>query len=95
MRQEPTPSEGADFDEILKQLSDLLLRENDIGKSLDLLKQQGVKPSDEFQGLQGIHDFLEEVRRLKQKVQQSSSSSDPEAMEELKGLEKPCRIKGA
>jgi uncharacterized protein with von Willebrand factor type A (vWA) domain len=85
---DPTPSEGADSDEILKQLSDLLLRENDIGKSLDLLKQQGVKPNDEFPGLQGIHDFLEEVRRLKQKLQQSGSPSDSEAMEELKRLEK-------
>jgi len=85
---EPISSEGADTDEILKQLSDLLLRENDISKSLDLLKQQGVKPSDESPGLQGIHDFLEEVRRLKQKLQQSSSSPDPSTMEELKRLEK-------
>ena len=35
---DPTPSEGADSEEILKQLSDHLLRENDIGKSLDLFE---------------------------------------------------------
>jgi uncharacterized protein with von Willebrand factor type A (vWA) domain len=85
---DPLPSNAPDAEEILKQLSDLLLRENDIGKSLDLLKQQGMKADDESQGLQGIHDFLEEVRRLKQKLQQSSSSSDPATMEELKRLEK-------
>jgi uncharacterized protein with von Willebrand factor type A (vWA) domain len=86
---EPFPSQqGANADEILKQLSDLLLRENDISKALDLLKQQGIKPNDECQGLQGIQDFLEQVRRLKQKLQESMSSSDPSALEELKRLEK-------
>ena len=40
------------------------------------------------QGLQGIHDFLEQVRRLKQKLQECGSSLDPSAMEELKRLEK-------
>ena len=50
---DPTPSEGADADEILDQLSDLLLRENDINKSLDLLKQQGIKAEDEFPGPPG------------------------------------------
>ncbi len=85
---EPVSSPGAGADEILKQLSDLLLRENDISKALDLLKQQGIKQGDESQGLQGIHDFLEQVRRLKQKLQESMSSSDSSAMEELKRLEK-------
>ncbi len=85
---EPTPAEGADADDILKQLSDLLLKENDISKALDLLKQQGIQESDDSEGLQGIHDFLEQVRRLKQKLQESMSSSDPAAIEELKRLEK-------
>lgn len=87
---EPVSSQaqGTNADDILKQLSDLLLRENDISKALDLLKQQGIKQGDESQGLQGIHDFLEQVRRLKQKLQESMSSSDSSAMEELKRLEK-------
>ncbi len=85
---EPVPSKGTNAEEILQHLSDLLLRENDIGKSLDLLKQQGVKEEDESPGLQGIHDFLEEVRRLKQKLQECGSALDPSAMEELKRLEK-------
>jgi len=85
---DPVPSQGADAEEILKQLSDLLLRENDVGKALDLLKQQGIKASEESSGLQGIQHFLEEVRRLKQKLQESFSSSDAAAMEELKRLEK-------
>jgi uncharacterized protein with von Willebrand factor type A (vWA) domain len=85
---EPVPTQGGDADEILKQLSDLLLRENDVSKALDLLKQQGVKQSDDSQGLQGIHDFLEQVRRLKQKLQESMSSSDSSSLEELKRLEK-------
>ncbi|HYB20568.1 MAG TPA: VWA domain-containing protein, partial [Thermodesulfobacteriota bacterium] len=85
---EPAFSPGASADEILKQLSDLLLRENDISKALDLLKQQGIKPDAESQGFQGIHDFLEQVRRLKQKLQESMSSSDSSAMEQLKRLEK-------
>jgi len=85
---EPAPSKGTDAEEILQHLSDLLLRENDIGKSLDLLKQQGVKEEGESPGLQGIHDFLEQVRRLKQKLQECGSSLDPSAMEELKRLEK-------
>jgi len=87
---EPVSSQaqGANADDILKQLSDLLLRENDISKALDLLKQQGIKQGDESQGLQGIHDFLEQVRRLKQKLQESMSSSDSSALEELKRLEK-------
>ena len=82
---EPLPSaQGANAEDILKQLSDMLLRENDISKALDLLKQQGMKPSDDCQGMQGIHDFLEQVRRLKQKLQESMSPSDPSALEELK-----------
>ena len=81
-------SKGTNAEEILQHLSDLLLRENDIGKSLDLLKQQGVKEEGESPGLQGIHDFLEQVRRLKQKLQECGSSLDPSAMEELKRLEK-------
>jgi uncharacterized protein with von Willebrand factor type A (vWA) domain len=85
---EPVPSKGTDAEEILQHLSDLLLRENDIGKSLDLLKQQGMKEEDDSPGLQGIHDFLEQVRRLKQKIQEGGSSLDPSAMEELKRLEK-------
>jgi protoheme ferro-lyase len=64
---EPLPStEGANAEDILKQLSDMLLRENDISKALDLLKQQGIKPGEDCQGMQGIQDFLEQVRRLKQ-----------------------------
>ena len=81
-------SQETNADDILKQLSDMLLRENDISKALDLLKQQGIKQSEECPGLQGIHDFLEQVRRLKQKLQESMSSSDPSALEELKRLEK-------
>ena len=84
----PVPVKGADAEDILEHLSDLLLHENDIGKSLDLLKQQGIKKNEEGQSLQGIHDFLEEVRRLKQKLQDSLSSSNPSAMEELKRLER-------
>jgi len=86
---EPLPStEGANAEDILKQLSDMLLRENDINKALDLLKQQGIKPGEDCQGMQGIQDFLEQVRRLKQKLQESMSPSDPAALEELKRLEK-------
>jgi uncharacterized protein with von Willebrand factor type A (vWA) domain len=86
---EPLPSsQGANAEDILKQLSDMLLRENDISKALDLLKQQGIKPGEDCQGMQGIHDFLEQVRRLKQKLQESMSPSDPSALEELKRLEK-------
>jgi len=85
---EPLPSKGAGAEEVLDHLSDLLLRENDIGKSLDLLKQQGIQANEESEGLQGIHDFLEEVRRLKRKLQDCASSSDASAMEELKRLEK-------
>ena len=85
---EPMVPEGANAEEILQRLSDLLLRENDLSKSLDLLKQQGIKRDDDSQGLQGIQDFLEAVRRLKQKLQESASSSDPSVMEELKRLEK-------
>ena len=85
---EMAASQAPDTDEILKQLSDLLLRENDISKALDLLKQQEIRPGDEFPGVQGIHDFLEQVRRLKQKLQESLSSSDTSALEELKRLEK-------
>jgi len=85
---EPTPAKGVDAESILKHLSDLLLRENDLSKSLDLLKQQGIKEENESPGLRGIHDFLEEVRRLKQKLQECTSSSDASAIEELKRLEK-------
>lgn len=82
------PAQSADADQILDQLTDLLLRENDISKSLDLLKQQGLKGEDESPGLRGINDFLEEVRRLKQKLQESASAGNDLAMEELKRLEK-------
>jgi hypothetical protein len=58
-----------------------------IGKALDLLKQQGIRGNDASQRLQGIHDFLEQVRRLKQKLQESMSSSDSAAIEELKRLD--------
>ena len=78
----------ADADQILDKLSDLLLRENDISKSLDLLKQQGLKTEDESPGLKGINDFLEEVRALKQKLQESISAGKSSALEELKRLEK-------
>jgi uncharacterized protein with von Willebrand factor type A (vWA) domain len=78
----------ADADQILDKLTDLLLRENDISKSLDLLKQQGLKEEDESPGLKGINDFLEEVRSLKQKLQESASAGNELAMEELKRLEK-------
>ncbi len=85
----PVPSEGADAGQVLDQLSDLVLRENDISKALDMLKQQGVKPTEESDGLQGIQEFLDQVRRLKQKLQESlSSSPNPALMEELKRLEK-------
>ncbi|HSR12222.1 MAG TPA: VWA domain-containing protein, partial [Thermodesulfobacteriota bacterium] len=63
-------------------------KENDVNKALDLLKQQGVKESGDSSGMQGIHDFLEQVRRLKQKLQDSMGASNPAAMEELKRLEK-------
>jgi len=85
---EPSPVPGAGADEVLDRLSDLLLHENDINKSLDLLKQQGIKGEDGNQSLQGIHDFLEQVRRMKQKLQEAASSGDPAAIEELKRLEK-------
>ena len=78
----------ADADQILDKLTDLLLRENDISKSLDLLKQQGLKEEDESPGLKGINDFLEEVRSLKQKLQESASAGNELAMEELKRVEK-------
>ena len=86
--QELVSPRGTDAEEILRNLSDLLLRENDIAKSLDLLKQQGIKGNEESPGLQGIYDFLDEVRRLKQKFQKSGPSPDTSAMEELKRLEK-------
>ena len=83
------PMEGAGADEVLDRLSDLLLHENDINKSLDLLKQQGIK-GEGFgsQSLQGIHDFLDQVRRMKQKLQETTASGDQSAIEELKRLEK-------
>jgi len=81
-------AEGTNADDILDQLSDMLLRENDISKALDLLKQQGIRQSEDCPGIQGIHDFLEQVRRLKQKLQESMSPSDASALEELKRLEK-------
>jgi uncharacterized protein with von Willebrand factor type A (vWA) domain len=79
---------GAGADEVLDRLADLLLHENDLSKSLDLLKQQGVKGEDGNPSLQGIQDFLEQVRRLKQKMQEAAASGLPEALEELKRLEK-------
>jgi uncharacterized protein with von Willebrand factor type A (vWA) domain len=82
------PMQGAGADEILDRLSDLLLHENDINKSLDLLKQQGIKGEDGSQSLQGIHDFLDQVRRMKQKIQESAACGDPSAIEELKRLDK-------
>jgi uncharacterized protein with von Willebrand factor type A (vWA) domain len=82
------PMEGAGADEVLDRLSDLLLHENDINKSLDLLKQQGIKGEDGSQSLQGIHDFLDQVRRMKQKLQETAASGDQSAIEELKRLEK-------
>jgi len=85
---EPIASKGANAEEILDHLSDLLLHENDIGKALDLLKQQGMKEKEESPGLQGIHDFLEELRRLRQKLQECASSLSPSTIEELKRLEK-------
>jgi uncharacterized protein with von Willebrand factor type A (vWA) domain len=78
----------ADADQILDKLTDLLLRENDISKSLDMLKQQGLKTEDESPGLKGINDFLEEVRALRQKLQESISMGKNSALEELKRLEK-------
>ncbi len=81
------PSKDSDAQEILDNLSDLLLRENDLSKSLDLLKQQGVKSREEEKGLKGIHDFLEQVRRLKEKIQRVASSNAA-AAEEMKRLEK-------
>jgi len=84
----PVPAKSADAEQILDHLTDLLLRENDVNKSLDLLKQQGLKGQDESPGLKGIHDFLEEVRRLKQKLQESASAGNDLAIEELKRLEK-------
>jgi uncharacterized protein with von Willebrand factor type A (vWA) domain len=84
----PTPQQGADADKLLDKLSDLLLHENDLSKSLDLLKQQGMSEEEDSSGLQGVQDFLEAVRRLKQQLQDSSSSADPSVMEELKRLEK-------
>jgi uncharacterized protein with von Willebrand factor type A (vWA) domain len=85
-KQVPAKSEGAE--QIFDRLIDLLLRENDITKSLDLLKQQGLKEQDESPGLTGIHDLLEQLRRLKQKLQESVSGENTSAMEELKRLEK-------
>jgi uncharacterized protein with von Willebrand factor type A (vWA) domain len=82
------PMDGVGADEVLDRLSDLLLHENDINKSLDLLKQQGIKGEDGSQSLQGIHDFLDQVRRMKQKLQEAASSGDQSAIEELKRLEK-------
>lgn len=81
-------SKGANAEEILDHLSDLLLHENDLSKALDLLKQQGMKENEQSPGLQGIHDFLEELRRLKQKLQNCASPLNSSAMEELKRLER-------
>jgi uncharacterized protein with von Willebrand factor type A (vWA) domain len=84
---EDLTSKDADGQEILDNLSDLLLHENDVSKSLDLLRQQGVRGREEEKGLKGIHDFLEQVRRLKEKIQRTASSN-PAAAEEMKRLEK-------
>lgn len=75
-------------DEVLEHLTDFIFRENDLSKSLDLLKQQGWKEKDNSPGLKGINEFLEEVRRLKQKLQESLAAGNLEAKEELKRLEK-------
>jgi uncharacterized protein with von Willebrand factor type A (vWA) domain len=84
---EAASSKGADADKILDELSDLLLHENDISKSLDLLKQQGIQKEGDSPELEGIQDFLEKVRQRKQNLQDSCSSQES-AMEELKRLEK-------
>ncbi|MBM4332280.1 MAG: hypothetical protein FJ117_13855 [Deltaproteobacteria bacterium] len=84
----PVYGNSADPEQILDHLTDLVLHENDVNKSLDLLKQQGLKSRKESPGLKGIHDFLEEVRRLKQKLQEAASSGNAQAIEELKRLEK-------
>ena len=80
-------SKGTEANELLDNLSDVLLRENDLNKSLDLLKQQGIKTREEGEGLKGIHDFLEEVRRLKERMQ-SIGSAKGTAEEQIKRLEK-------
>ncbi len=80
-------SKDADAQDILDNLSDLILRENDVNKSLDLLKQQGIRSREENKTLKGIHDFLEEVRRLKEKIQRIGSPT-PAAAEEMRRLEK-------
>jgi uncharacterized protein with von Willebrand factor type A (vWA) domain len=86
--QEPVfNEEGGGSEQIFDQLLDLLLHENDLNKSLELLKLKGIKGKEGGRELKGIHDFLEEVRRLKQKLQ-DAVSSNPSALEELKRLEK-------
>jgi uncharacterized protein with von Willebrand factor type A (vWA) domain len=82
------PTREPDPDQVLDHLSDLFMRENDIGKALDLLKQHGIKEGDGFEGLQGIQDFIEKVRRMKQKLQEMGSSLSGTHLEELKRLEK-------
>ena len=86
--QKPPSQEGVDTDKILEKLSDLLLHENDLSKSLELLKQQGLPEEEDSSGLQGIQDFIEAVRRMRQQLQNSSMANDPAVQEELKRLEK-------
>ncbi len=83
---EEFPSES-DAEGVLDRLSDLLMKENDVGKALDLLKQQGLRGEDESVEQPGVQDFLEEVRRLKESLK-SSASDIPELLERLKRLEK-------
>ncbi len=85
---QPFPQEGVDTDKILDKLSDFLLHENDLSKSLELLRQQGLAEEEESSGLQGIQDFIEAVRRMRQQLQNSSAANDPAVQEELKRLEK-------
>jgi len=82
------PSPGADAEQIFKHLADLLLHENNLDKSLDLLKRQGVKERGKGFPLKGVQDFLEEVRRRKRELEDSMISSNPSKMEDLKRLEK-------
>ncbi len=84
----PISPKAPDAEDILEHLTDYIFRENDLSKSLDLLKQQGWKEKEHSAGLKGIQEFLEEVRRLKQKLQESLAAGNLEAKEELKRLEK-------
>ncbi|MGC8811041.1 MAG: VWA domain-containing protein [bacterium] len=84
----PISSEAPQADDVLEHLTDFIFRENDLSKSLDLLKQQGWKEQENSPGLKGIQEFLEEVRRLKQQLQESLAAGNLDAREELKRLEK-------